>query len=215
MLGSREKPSRVGRLKSPAQHGQIKHRRGPSTPRHKSCASDQSARRFAQDDDSVGVSTKNSLDKLALMGFGQSVSAEVRSHGKPGQVGEPGAPSHYAGHRRLLNFGLDWRFWMRRAIPGHGGEAGSRLPGPGCRATSAQPLAWSTAGDLLAVARGRLRDLWSFSVPPACKYRRNETTKVFRVFFGRMMLHMGHILARKAGPSGIMEAPASYPPWRL
>jgi hypothetical protein len=38
------------------QHGQNKHRRGPSTPRHKGCVSrDKSVRRCAQDDDSVGV----------------------------------------------------------------------------------------------------------------------------------------------------------------
>jgi hypothetical protein len=40
---------------------------GPSTPRHKRCVTDKSVRRSAQDDD-FGVSTKNILNKLALMG---------------------------------------------------------------------------------------------------------------------------------------------------
>ena len=39
---------------------------GSSTPRHKRCVTDKSVRRFAQDDD-FGVSTKNILNKLALM----------------------------------------------------------------------------------------------------------------------------------------------------
>ena len=30
--------------------------------------------------------------KARLTAFGRSFSAQVRSHGKPGQVGEPGAP---------------------------------------------------------------------------------------------------------------------------
>jgi hypothetical protein len=41
---------------------------GSSTPRHKHCVTDKSVRRSAQDDDFVGVSTKNTLNKLALMG---------------------------------------------------------------------------------------------------------------------------------------------------
>jgi hypothetical protein len=42
---------------------------GSSTPRHKRCVTDKSVRRSAQDDDFVGVSTKNILNKLALMGL--------------------------------------------------------------------------------------------------------------------------------------------------
>src|ERR1700689_3634360 len=45
-----------------------KHRRGPSAPRHSAVSRDQSVRRSAQDDDSVGVLTENILDKLALIG---------------------------------------------------------------------------------------------------------------------------------------------------
>jgi hypothetical protein len=51
------------------QHGQDKHPRGPSTPRHQSSVShDRSVTRSAQDDDFVGVLTKNIQNKLALMG---------------------------------------------------------------------------------------------------------------------------------------------------
>jgi hypothetical protein len=46
----------------------------------------------SQDDDFVGVPTKNTLNKLALMGLCPVFSSQVRSHGKPGQVGEPGSP---------------------------------------------------------------------------------------------------------------------------
>ena len=39
----------------------------PSATRHKRCVTDKSVRRSAQDDDFVGVLTRNVLDKLALM----------------------------------------------------------------------------------------------------------------------------------------------------
>ena len=45
-------------LKSSEQHGPDKHRRGPSTTRHKRVPRDESARRFAQDDASVGELTE-------------------------------------------------------------------------------------------------------------------------------------------------------------
>ena len=45
-------------LKSSEQHGPDKHRRGPSTTRHRRVSRDESARRFAQDDDSVGELTE-------------------------------------------------------------------------------------------------------------------------------------------------------------
>src|ERR1700733_986064 len=62
---------------------------------------DKSVRRSAQDDDFVASwRARNSVfsdfyclpNKLALMGRAPSFSAHVRSHGKPGQVGE-GHPS--------------------------------------------------------------------------------------------------------------------------
>ena len=56
-------------LKSSEQHGYDKDRRGPSTPRTSAVLHDQSVRRSAQNDDSVGVLTKNTLNKLALMGL--------------------------------------------------------------------------------------------------------------------------------------------------
>jgi hypothetical protein len=39
---------------------------------------DKSVRRSAQDDDFVGVLTKNTLNELALMGVAPSFSAQVR-----------------------------------------------------------------------------------------------------------------------------------------
>jgi hypothetical protein len=45
----------------------MKHRRGPSTPRHSAVSRDPSVRRSAQDDEFVGSSTKNTLDRLALI----------------------------------------------------------------------------------------------------------------------------------------------------
>jgi hypothetical protein len=33
--------------------------------------------------------------RFVVSGFARSFSAWVRSHGKPGQVGEPGAPVHF------------------------------------------------------------------------------------------------------------------------
>jgi hypothetical protein len=63
----REKPcSRAWVSKRCERHRQDKHRRGPSTSRLKRCSRDKSARRFAQDDDFVGVLKKSIPNKLAL-----------------------------------------------------------------------------------------------------------------------------------------------------
>jgi hypothetical protein len=49
----------LGWTKSFEQHRQDKHFRGPSTPRTERFSPDKSVRRFAQDDDFVGVLKKN------------------------------------------------------------------------------------------------------------------------------------------------------------
>jgi hypothetical protein len=68
-----------------------KHRRGPSTPRYKRCVTRQICEALRQDDDFVGVLTKNTLDKLALMGLRPIVFGAGTLHGTPGQVWR-GAP---------------------------------------------------------------------------------------------------------------------------
>ena len=62
-----ESCSRARVSENSKQHRQDKHRRGPSTPRSKRCTPDKSVRRFAQDDDFVGV-LKKKPRRLALMG---------------------------------------------------------------------------------------------------------------------------------------------------
>src|ERR1700720_5038721 len=54
-----ESCSRVWVVERCEQHRQDKHRRGPSTPRPKRCSPDKFVRRFAQDDDCVGVLKKS------------------------------------------------------------------------------------------------------------------------------------------------------------
>jgi hypothetical protein len=41
---------------------------------------------------SIRLDSSNIIEREQLSGSGRSFSAQVRSHGKPGQVGEPGAP---------------------------------------------------------------------------------------------------------------------------
>jgi len=69
----------LGWLESSEQQRQDKHLRGPSTPRHQRCSHDKSVRRFAQDDDFVGVLKKNIPNKLALMGLRPGLSSAVPS----------------------------------------------------------------------------------------------------------------------------------------
>jgi hypothetical protein len=56
---------------------------GSSTPRHSAVSRDKPVRRSAQDDDFVGVSTKNILNKLELMGLRERAGKQIRQGLKP------------------------------------------------------------------------------------------------------------------------------------
>ena len=86
-LGGRKASSSMGKLSS-AEVPSATLGTGSSTPRHKRCVRDQSVRRSAQDDDSVGVLTKNILDKLALYGIN-----------RPSAVGRKAMPQGLSGYR--------------------------------------------------------------------------------------------------------------------
>jgi hypothetical protein len=68
-LGGRKAPSSIGKLSI----AEVLRLRATSA-----VSRDQCVRRFAQDDDSVGVLTKNNLKKLALMGHGPGLAAPNR-----------------------------------------------------------------------------------------------------------------------------------------